>query len=299
MGSCASVPAAASAAKAPEPQTKRASEHVPFPISQSETGFHTHWRCDEGLMWPQDVAYCSQCPRGHALTSCSSLPCCHVCGGDASVCMSCTEGCSYGVCAVCYKTLNFLHKEPRALAVPADCLEMHSSGVSPAFLHAFKSKWRQATRGWSTGQVCHQLLKPLTCRSRGSMCEDLVAAASGEVGQPTLVLSHCWGNLFDDTVDAALQAVEDAGLSKVSCNGGGGGGVCCCCGGGGDHHRHRRHQCHHHKLQLEQKMKMAACTMINKTHSQRFRIQLLSGSTSSRAVSTPHQSKAAQRLSLA
>jgi hypothetical protein len=95
-------------------------------------------------------------------------------------------------------------------------------GVSPAFLKEFKAKWSGVTGGWSTAQVCHQLVKPLTSRSRRSVCEDLMSASAGgaHVGLPTLVLSHCWGNLFQDTVDAALQAADDAAAgAKV---GGGG-----------------------------------------------------------------------------
>jgi hypothetical protein len=34
-------------------------------------------------------------------------------------------------------------------------------------------------------------------------------AESCEVGQATLVLSHSWSNLFDDTVDAVLEVLEE------------------------------------------------------------------------------------------
>ena len=158
----------------------------------------------------------NQCPKGHYLSSCSSLPCCHVCGGDASVCMTCTQGCIHGICQLCMNAL----KVPPTSAV-TDGVEPCSLGVSPAFLKAFKAKWSHVTRGWTTGQVCHQLVKPLTCRSRASMCEDLMRMGGGEVGPATLVLSHCWENLFEDTVDAALEAVEGDSFSEEVSGGGG------------------------------------------------------------------------------
>ena len=63
-------------------------------------------------------------------------------------------------------------------------------------------------------QVCHQLLKPLTSRSKCSLCEDLIAAGSAEVGRASVVLSHSWSSLFDDSVDAAIEAVEDGSMSN-------------------------------------------------------------------------------------
>ena len=86
-----------------------------------------------------------------------------------------------------------------------------SLGVSAEFLQEFQTKWGQRIRGWSTEQVCQQLIKTLTCRSRGSVCDDLAAAGSAQVGEANIFLSHTWGNLFLDTVDAALGAVQAAG----------------------------------------------------------------------------------------
>lgn len=63
-------------------------------------------------------------------------------------------------------------------------------------------------------QVCHQLLKPLTSRSKRSLCEDLIAAGSAGVGPASVVLSHSWSSLFDDSVDAAIEAVEDGSMSN-------------------------------------------------------------------------------------
>jgi hypothetical protein len=164
----------------------------------------THWRCDNGLMWPQNVNYSRQCPKGHSLSVVCSLSCCHVCGGDASVCMSCAEGCTYGICALCMSSLNLASELD-----PANSSETCFLGVRSSFLKEFKTKWGHVTRGLTSGQVCKELVKPLTCLSRNSICEDLKRAGSVDVGQATLVLSHSWCNLFDDTLDAALEVVEE------------------------------------------------------------------------------------------
>lgn len=166
--------------------------------------FETHWRCDEGLMWPLEVNYSCQCSKGHTLSICSSVPCCQVCGGDGSVCMSCVECMTYGICALCLSSL-----KAAPPVTPTDGVVSCFLGVRPAFLKAFKVKWGHITRGSSTAQVCNLLVKSLTCRSRGSICEDLMQAQSCDVGQATLVLSHSWSNLFDDTVDAVLEVLEE------------------------------------------------------------------------------------------
>jgi hypothetical protein len=171
--------------------------------------FATEWLCERGLVWPKAVDYMTQCPKGHTLTACACVPRCHVCGDDAAGGggMSCTQGCSYGVCAACLTTL----KQQRAAAAGGGGGGFPSLGVSAEFLQAFKVKWGQTVGGWSTEQVCQQLIKTVTCRSRGSVCDDLVAAGSSHVGEATIFLSHTWGNLFLDTVDAALGAVQAAG----------------------------------------------------------------------------------------
>ena len=81
-------------------------------------------------------------------------------------------------------------------------------GVSPAFLRAMKAQWGETYKGWTTEQTCQQLLKSLTCRSRGSVCSDLQAQGSSDVGQANVFLSHTWSSLFSDTVDAVLALVE-------------------------------------------------------------------------------------------
>ena len=171
--------------------------------------FATQWVCERGLVWPKAVDYMTQCPKGHTLTACACLPRCHVCGDDAQDDggMSCTQGCTYGVCATCLTTL----KQLPAPAAGGGGGDFPSLGVSAEFLQAFRTKWGQKIRGWSTEQVCQQLIKTLTCRSRGSVCDDLAAAGSAQVGEANIFLSHTWGNLFLDTVDAALGAVQAAG----------------------------------------------------------------------------------------
>ena len=186
-----SAPAAAAAAAAPV------------------INFATEWVCERGLIWPKAVDYQLHCPKRHTLTACALLLLCHVCGDDA--CSgggkTCAAGCTYSVCAACLMLL----QRPRApAAAHAGRGGFPSLGVTPAFLQAFQSKWRHVIRGWTTEQVCQQLIKALTSRSGGSMCDVLMAAGSGLVGEANLFLSHTWGDVFLDTVDAALGAAEQA-----------------------------------------------------------------------------------------
>ena len=165
--------------------------------------------CERGLVWPKAVDYSMHCPKRHTLMPCSSLPLCHVCGDDACSGggMTCHQGCRYSVCAACVTLL----QQPRA---PAAARPGGGSipmlGVSPLFLEAFKRKWQHVIRGWTTEQVCQQLVKTLTSRSGCSMCDDVQAAGSGDVGEANLFLSHTWGDVFLDTVDAALGAAQRA-----------------------------------------------------------------------------------------
>ena len=171
--------------------------------------FATEWVCERGLVWPKAVDYSMHCPKRHTLMPCSSLPLCHVCGDDACSGggMTCHQGCRYSVCAACVTLL----QQPRA---PAAARPGGGSipmlGVSALFLEAFKRKWQHVIRGWTTEQVCQQLVKTLTSRSGCSMCDDVQAAGSGDVGEANLFLSHTWGDVFLDTVDAALGAAQRA-----------------------------------------------------------------------------------------
>jgi hypothetical protein len=189
------------ASAAPSPSSATAAAPV--------INFATEWLCERGLVWPKAVDYQLHCPKRHTLTACALLPLCHVCGGDAcsGSGMTCAAGCTYCVCAACLIAL----QQPRAPA--AACAGgggFPSLGVAPAFLQAFNMKWRHVIRGWTTEQVCQQLIKALTSRSGSSMCEDLRAAGSGDVGEANMFLSHTWGDVFLDTVDAALGAAEQA-----------------------------------------------------------------------------------------
>jgi hypothetical protein len=119
--------------------------------------------------------------------------------------IACKQGCTYGVCSSCEDAL----KQTRAVPVDGHASnDFPTLGVSPAFLRAMKDRWGLTYKGWTTEQTCQQLLKPLTSRSRGSVCSDLQARGSSDVGRATIFLSHTWSNLFSDTVDAVLALVE-------------------------------------------------------------------------------------------
>jgi hypothetical protein len=171
--------------------------------------FATEWVCERGLIWPKAVDYKLHCPKRHDLTPCTLLPLCHVCGGVgcSGGGMTCAQGCTYSVCGAC---LAQLQRPPAPAAASAGGGGFPSLGVSAGFLRAFQSRWWHVIRGWTTEQVCQQLVKPLTSRSGRSVCEDLQAGGGGDAGEATLFLSHTWGNQFLDTVDAALGAAAEA-----------------------------------------------------------------------------------------
>jgi len=178
--------------------------YIPVP----KIDFATEWVCEYKRVWPKAVDYCRQCPKGHPLASSPSLSRgCHVCGDVScgSCGMSCSKGCTYGVCVSCVSTLEQPHALPAAVGGSSD---FPTLGVSPAFLRAMKAQWGETYKGWTTEQTCQQLWKSLTCRSRGSMCSDLQAQGSSNVGVANLFLSHTWSSLFSDTVDAVLALVE-------------------------------------------------------------------------------------------
>ncbi len=146
---CTGTPAAAAQ------DHSRDSSRPATPKSTPAASAARYWRCDKGHFWPEKVNYSSQCPKGHTLSACSSMPFCHVCGGSTSVCMSCTEGCNYGVCSVCLTAVQVLDVSP---IIPAANHELCWLGVSPAFLQEFKMKWADVTRGCTTGQVFRDLV---------------------------------------------------------------------------------------------------------------------------------------------
>jgi hypothetical protein len=101
-------------------------------------------------------------------------------------------------------------------------LQEHSSsssdfplmGVNGLFLKAFRSRWGNVIgEQWTTSQVCNQLIKPLTCRSRGSLCDCLAASGSAGLGEANMFLSHVWAEKFLGTVDAVLQVIEERGAA--------------------------------------------------------------------------------------
>jgi hypothetical protein len=209
---CAAITATSSPARTAQlPVDDSAAAAAAAPV----TNFATEWVCERGLIWPKAVDYKLHCPKRHGLTSCTLLPLCHVCGGvgGSGGGMTCAQGCTYSVCGAC---LVQLQRPPSPAAASAGGGGFPSLGVSAGFLRAFQSKWRHVIRGWTTEQVCQQLIKPLTSRSGRSVCEDLQAAESGDAGEATLFLSHTWGNQFLDTVDAALAAEAEAAVSSFA-----------------------------------------------------------------------------------
>ena len=127
--------------------------------------------------------------------------------------MQCGSGCSYGICNVCVVQLR-----------ESTPLQEHSSsssdfplmGVNGLFLKAFRSRWGKVIgEQWTTSQVCNQLIKPLTCRSRGSLCDCLAASGSAGLGEANMFLSHVWTEKFLGTVDAVLQVIEERGAAAL------------------------------------------------------------------------------------
>jgi len=66
-------------------------------------------------------------------------------------------------------------------------------------------------------QVCQQIIKPLTARSRGSYCDELSMSAPSMLGASTCFISHTWGYAFADVIDAVLLYFDKqpAGLMFV------------------------------------------------------------------------------------
>ena len=93
-------------------------------------------------------------------------------------------------------------------------------GVAVLFL-----AWLNRTLGAWLGrltveQVCQTVMKPRTASSRGSVtCELMMQDDTRQhVGEATCFISHTWGNLFTDTLDAILlffEGRDDAAGAKL------------------------------------------------------------------------------------
>jgi tetratricopeptide (TPR) repeat protein len=164
----------------------------------------TQWLCEQGTVRPKYVDYSSYCPKGSKLFSSQQLnQGCFLCGRSSPVSgYKCSECCSYGVCATCVQKLSHSH----CPSTPNQDFPNH--GVKISFLKAFKNRWGSVYAGWSTSQVVKMIVKPLTCLSKQSVCDDLIAAESSEVGIATVFVSHVWAQSFSDTLDAFLDVAE-------------------------------------------------------------------------------------------
>ena len=131
----------------------------------------------------------------------------------ATVCgLQCANGCSYGICDNCAVYHQSAPREHRS----SSSSDFPSMGVNALLLKAFRSRWSSVIgEQWTTSQVCNQLIKPLTSRSRGSLCHDLFESGSADVGEANMFFSHVWTDKFWNLVDAVLQLIEERGSAAL------------------------------------------------------------------------------------
>jgi hypothetical protein len=168
---------------------------------------------------------------------------CSVCDdADAPDVWSCCGGCCYCVCAPCRKL--FLQQRDTTLRhadVGADCSSdfpmlvcEHSGhqrslmyvcvcacmcvlecsimtlcvvqGIRLSALKSFKQRWQRVYTDMTTSQVSNFIIKPLTARSRCSLCEEMLRhpRSRDRIARANWFLSHTWQNKFADTVDSVL-----------------------------------------------------------------------------------------------
>jgi hypothetical protein len=204
--------------------------------------YATQWVCDRGHVWRKIIDYITECPKGHLMSaSLHKSFQCRVCGHCESICdsgvhgvdastskqaasiqevdapgevSSCTsmacEDCAYSVCLKCIDTLRKSHSAP-----PFSHSDFPSLGVSAAFLKSFKMIWKTVIGRQTTEQICQQVIKPLSSRSQGSICDDLQFNGSMQVGVANIFLSHTWSDPFEDTIDAILGVLEDGPVEML------------------------------------------------------------------------------------
>jgi len=165
---------------------------------------NTQWLCEQGIVRPRIVDYSSQCPKGNELIASPRLKQgCFVCSRSSPVSgFECSQCCQYGVCASCVEKL----RNSQVSSAPNTNFPIH--GVRISFLKSFKDRWGSLYARWPTSQVVKMIIKPLTSTSKQSVCDDLIASQSPEVGQATVFLSHVWGEAFSDTLDAFLEVAS-------------------------------------------------------------------------------------------
>jgi hypothetical protein len=67
-------------------------------------------------------------------------------------------------------------------------------------------------------QVFYMVIKPRTSRSRLCLANELLLGAHtrDHVGEATWLVTHTWGNMFSDTLDAVLLFFENRGDSATA-----------------------------------------------------------------------------------
>jgi hypothetical protein len=83
-------------------------------------------------------------------------------------------------------------------------------GIRLSGLKLFKQRWRRVYENMTTSHVSNFIVRPLTARRRGSLCDAMLQhpRTSGCVAQANWFLSHTWQSKFSDTVDAVLYFFE-------------------------------------------------------------------------------------------
>jgi hypothetical protein len=83
-------------------------------------------------------------------------------------------------------------------------------GIRLSGLKLFKQRWQRVYENMTTSHVSNFIVRPLTARRRGSLCDTMLQhpRTSGCVGKSNWFLSHTWQNKFSDTVNAVLFFFE-------------------------------------------------------------------------------------------
>jgi hypothetical protein len=74
----------------------------------------------------------------------------------------------------------------------------------------FKQRWRRVYENMTTSHVCNFIVRPLTARRRGSLCDAMLQhpRSSCFVARANWFVSHTWQNKFSDTIDSVLFFFE-------------------------------------------------------------------------------------------
>ena len=206
--------------------------------------FATQWVDEEGILRAKRVQYRRSCPRSHVLVPLapvdtgSTPPLCNVCqcicvadDAAASPHLCCKQrGCSYHVCLACQQALEDAEMTVAPAALNGDdfpldvraCTHFLSistvttrmtrwQGLELIELQELRTHWGAQFRRLTTEQAVQMLIRPLTARTRGSVCDELRTRASraGRVKRANWFVSHVWSGSIADLVDAVLLFFED------------------------------------------------------------------------------------------